>query len=47
MAEYRVIAPVGRKGLQRLIAILSNPDDNRVPAMARGSFALLVPNSIW
>ena len=32
MAEYGLVAPVGRNGLQRLIAILGNPDDDRVPA---------------
>jgi transposase len=29
MAEYRLVAPEGRNGLQRLIAILGNPDDER------------------
>lgn len=42
MAEYGLVAPVGRNGLQRLIAILSNPDDDRVPAVARASLAPLV-----
>ena len=31
MAEYGLVAPVGRNGLQRLIAILGNPGDERVP----------------
>ena len=42
MAEYGLVAPVGRNGLQRLIAILGNPDDERVPAVARASLAPLV-----
>jgi len=42
MAEYGLVAPVGRNGLQRLITILNNPDDDRLPAMARASLALLV-----
>jgi transposase len=42
MAEYGLVAPVGRNGLQRLIAILGNPDDERVPAVARASLAQLV-----
>ena len=42
MAEYGLVAPVGRNGLQRLIAILGNPDDGRVPAVARASLAPLV-----
>ncbi len=36
-AEYGLVAPVGRNGPQRLIAILGNPDDERVPAVARAS----------
>jgi transposase len=42
MAEYGLVAPVGRNGLQRLIAILNNPADDRVPAVARTSLAPLV-----
>jgi transposase len=42
MAEYGLVAPVGRNGLERLIAILGNPDDERVPAVARASLASLV-----
>jgi transposase len=42
MAEYGLVAPVGRNGLQRLIAILGNLDDERVPAVARTSLAPLV-----
>ena len=42
MAEYGLVAPVGRNGLQRLITILGNPNDDRVPPIARTSVALLV-----
>jgi transposase len=42
MAEYGLVAPIGRNGLRRLIAILGNPDDERVPAVARASLAPLV-----
>jgi transposase len=42
MAEYGLVAPVGRNGLQRLITILGNPNDDRVPAVARASLAPLV-----
>jgi transposase len=42
MAEYGLVAPVGRNGLQRLITILDNPDDERVPVVARSSLLLLV-----
>jgi transposase len=42
MAEYGLVAPVGRNGLQRLITILGNAGDDRVPAVARASLAPLV-----
>jgi transposase len=42
MAEYGLVAPVGRNGLQRLITIVGNLDDDRIPAVARTSLALLV-----
>ena len=42
MAEYGLVAPVGRNGLQRLIAIIEDAEDCRVPAMARASLAPLV-----
>jgi transposase len=42
MAEYGLVAPVGRNGLQRLITILDNLDDDRVPEVTRTSLRLLV-----
>jgi len=35
MAEFGLIAPVGREGLQRLIGIVHDEQDNRVPTEAR------------
>jgi transposase len=35
MAEFGIVAPIGRQGLDRLLAVLSDVDDERVPAMAR------------
>ena len=46
MAEYGLVAPVGRNGLQRLIAIIEDPDDGRVPAVARASLVPLV-RQLW
>jgi transposase len=37
-----LVAAVGRNGLQRLITILGNADDDRVPAVARASLTPLV-----
>jgi transposase len=42
MAECGLVAPVGRNGLGRLIAIINAPEDNRVPEMARSSLRCLV-----
>ena len=42
MAEYGLVAPVGRNGLQRLISIIEDPDDDRVPGVARASLAPLI-----
>jgi transposase len=41
MAEYGVVAPVGRNGLQRLISIIADPSDDRLPMMARASLTIL------
>ena len=46
MAEYGLVAPVGRNGLQQLIAIIGEPDDGRVPSAARASLAPLV-RQLW
>lgn len=35
MAEFGLIAPIGREGLQRLIAMVHERQDNRVPTEAR------------
>lgn len=35
MAEFGVVAPIGRRGLDELLAVLSDLDDERVPALAR------------
>lgn len=32
MAEYGLVAPVGRNGLQRLMAIIADQADDRLPA---------------
>lgn len=42
MAEYGLVAPVGRNGLQRLAAIIADHGDDRLPAMARASLIVLV-----
>ena len=42
MAEHGLVAPVGRNGLARLIAIINAADDDRLPELVRSSLAFLV-----
>jgi transposase len=42
MAEYGIVAPIGREGLQRLIEMIVDESDERVPPLARGCLRLLV-----
>lgn len=42
VAEYGLVAAVGRNGLAQLIAIIGDLDDDRIPEVARTSLALLV-----
>src|SRR5512142_1794627 len=42
LAEFGVVAPVGRLGLERLIEIIADPGDRRLPAGARTSLQMLV-----
>jgi transposase len=42
MAEFGVVAPIGRLGLDRLIDIIADDEDARVPDAARASLLMLV-----
>ena len=42
MAEYGIVAPSGREGLQRLIEMIGADSDERVPPLARACLQLLV-----
>jgi len=42
MAEFGLIAPVGRNGLEALIAIIADAGDMRLPAEARSCLLMLV-----
>jgi transposase len=41
MSEFGVVAPVGRMGLERLLAIVTDRDDLRIPADARVCLEML------
>jgi transposase len=35
LAEFGIVAPVGRNGVEELLEVVANPDDGRVPEIAR------------
>jgi len=41
LAEFGIVAPVGRKGVEALLDVVANPTDTRVPAIARACLAAL------
>ncbi len=41
-AEFGIVAPVGRQGLDRLLAVLADESDQRVPSSVRTCLAMLV-----
>ncbi len=41
LAEFGIVAPVGRKGVEELLHSVADPTDNRLPAIARVCLAAL------
>src|SRR5271165_3107679 len=41
LAEFGVVAPVGRNGVEELLAVVADPSDKRVPEIARACLAAL------
>ena len=41
LAEFGVVAPVGRSGVEELLDVIADPKDNRVPELARECLAAL------
>jgi transposase len=41
MAEFGIVAPVGRHGVEALLEVVADVGDNRVPEVARGCLAAL------
>src|SRR5271170_4927669 len=41
LAEFGIVSPIGREGLDRLLTIVADPDDGRVLAEARASLKML------
>ncbi|CAM3285157.1 Putative transposase y4pF/y4sB [Sphingomonas antarctica] len=42
LAEFGIVAPIGRKGVEQLLAVIANEDDARVPPDARLCLEMLV-----
>src|SRR5215475_13913216 len=41
LAEFGVVAPVGRKGVEELLCVVADPNDKRVPEVVRACVAAL------
>src|SRR4051812_29090380 len=41
LAEFGIVSPIGREGLDRLLAIVADTTDERVPLEARASLNML------
>src|SRR5262245_45213833 len=41
LAEFGIVAPIGRKGVEQLLAVVGNPNDKRLPDVARACVAAL------
>jgi transposase len=41
LAEFGIVSPIGREGLDRLLEIVADTSDKRVPQQARASLAML------
>ena len=40
LAEFGIVAPVGRQGVEQLLEAVANPNDQLIPEIARGFFAI-------
>ena len=45
LAEFGVVAPVGRNGVEELLDVIADPNDDRVPEVARECLAALRPTA--
>src|SRR5215471_20226949 len=41
LAEFGIVAPVGRNGVEELLDVVADPNDKRVPEVARACLAAL------
>ena len=45
LAEFGIVAPVGRKGVEQLLDVVADANDTRVPELARACVAASLPAS--
>ena len=45
LAEFGIVAPVGRHGVEELLRVVADPSDKRVPEVARACLAALGPTA--
>jgi len=41
LAEFGIVAPIGRNGVEQLLHVVANPEDERLPEVARGCLEAL------
>jgi transposase len=41
LAEFGIVAPVGRRGVEELLGVIADPSDNRLPELVRSCLAAL------
>src|SRR6476619_6518696 len=41
LAEFGIVAPVGRQGVEQLLNVVADPNDRRVPGIARACLSAL------
>jgi transposase len=39
LAEFGIVAPVGRKGVEELLRVVADPSDKRLPEVVRACLA--------
>jgi transposase len=44
LAEFGIVAPVGRNGVEQLLDVVADSSDNRLPNVARACMPPLAPN---
>src|SRR3974377_1325034 len=46
LSEFGIVAPLGRRGIDQLLAVIADEEDTRVPAEARVCLAMLAAQAL-